>query len=46
MGFLLRLLEEQPFRLIVRTVVKRLPLGVRANERWDAVSRPSTFLVF
>ncbi|MGA2351508.1 MAG: hypothetical protein ABSF70_13815 [Terracidiphilus sp.] len=40
MGFLLRLLEEQPFRLIVRTVVKRLPLSVRTYERWDAVERP------
>jgi hypothetical protein len=40
MGFLLRMLEEQPFRLLVRTIVKRLPLGVRTYERWDAVDRP------
>jgi hypothetical protein len=40
MKFLLRLPEEQPFRLIVRTIVKRLPLGVRTWERWDSVSRP------
>ena len=37
MGFLLRMLEEQPFRLPVRTIIKRLPLGVRTYERWDAV---------
>lgn len=40
MGFLLRMLEEQPFRLLVRTIIKRLPLGVRTYERWDAVDRP------
>ena len=40
MKFLLRLLEEQPFRLLVRTAIKRLPFGVRTYERWDAVDRP------
>jgi hypothetical protein len=40
MGFLLRLLEEQPFRLISRTVIKRIPVGLRTQERWDAVDRP------
>jgi len=40
MSFFLRMLEEQPFRLLVRTIVKRLPLSVRTYERWDAVNRP------
>jgi hypothetical protein len=40
MGFLLRLLEEPPFRLITRTVIKRLPVGLRTYEHWDAVDRP------
>ena len=40
MSFLLRMLEEQPFRLLVRTLIKRLPLNVRTYERWDAVDRP------
>jgi hypothetical protein len=40
MGFLSRMLEEQPFRLLVRTVIKRLPVSVRTRERWDAVDRP------
>jgi hypothetical protein len=40
MSFLRRILEEQPFRLFVRALVKRLPVGVRSLERWDAVDRP------
>jgi hypothetical protein len=40
MGFLLRILEEQPFRLLVRTAIKRFPLGICIYERWDAVDRP------
>ena len=40
MGFLMRMLEEQPFRLPVRTLLKRLPINVRTRERWDAVDRP------
>ena len=40
MSLLLRMLEEQPFRLLVRTMIKRLPLGIRTYERWDAVDRP------
>lgn len=40
MNFLLRILEEQPFRLLARTIIKRLPLGVRTYERRDAVDCP------
>ncbi len=40
MPFLLRMLEEQPFRLMVRTMIKRLPVSIRTAERWDAVDRP------
>ena len=38
--FLRRLVEEQPLRLIVRTIVKRVSHDVRTIERWDAVDRP------
>jgi hypothetical protein len=40
MSFLLRILEEQPFRLFVRSLIKRLPVSVRSLERWDAADRP------
>lgn len=43
MSSLLSLLHEQPFRLVALTIVKRLPLGVRTHERWDAVDRPQYF---
>jgi len=38
--YLLRLLEEQPLRLIGSNVIKRVSHNVRTLERWDAVERP------
>jgi len=38
--FLRRLGEEQPFRLVVRTAIKRFSRNLRIIERWDAVDRP------
>ena len=30
----------QPFREVVRAIIKHLPVDVHTYDRWDAVSRP------
>src|SRR5262245_38736609 len=38
--FFARLVEEAPFRIFSRALVKRLAKSVRTKSKWDAVSRP------
>ena len=35
-----RLSEEPPFRLITKAIIKRLPVSVRTQARWDTSPRP------
>jgi len=38
--FLVRLVEEPPFRIFARTLIKILPAPIRMKAKWEAVSRP------
>ena len=43
MGYLDRVLEEPPFRLVTYFFVKRFAKSVRTIDRWGAVDRPQYF---
>lgn len=40
-GFLTRLLQEPPFRLFTKALIKRLPCSVRTKALWDVADRPN-----
>lgn len=39
-----RLIEEPPFRLFTKAIIKRLPVSLQTKSRWDVVSRPHYLL--
>jgi hypothetical protein len=39
-AFVLRLAEEPPFRIISKVAIKRLPVSIRTQARWDVAARP------
>jgi len=40
LGFIGRVAEEPPFRLLTRAVLKTLPVSARTKARWDIAPRP------
>ncbi len=43
-NFLARLMEEPPFRLVAKALVKRFSSDIRTISRWDAAERPNYLL--
>ncbi len=39
-SYLLRIVEEPPFRLLVKALIRAAPVSVRSKAKWDAVDRP------
>jgi hypothetical protein len=39
-GFVNRILQEPPFRLLTKAIVRNLPVDIRTRAHWDAVARP------